>query len=284
MIVEKRKIFLITSLFYILIGLVIVFSFGLKQGIDLKGGVSWQVQGNFSEQVLRNFFRKDYPNVVIKSVGNNQFSIRLPSISEEQHQNYLTGLKKYGIKEISFENISPFIGTELRRKSLWAFFYGLVLIILYLAYSFRKTSWKINSFRYGLVSITCLIHDVIIPIVVMSLLGKFMSIEIDTKFIVALLFIIGYSVNNTIVVFDRIREKISNGNIKDITAIVNSSIKDSLARALNTSLTTFFVILPIIFIGPASLKYFVLTLTIGLFVGTYSSLILAPCLVYKKMV
>jgi len=281
--VEKRKIFLIITVFYIVLGIVLILSFGLTQGIDLKGGVSWQIKGDFDENILQRFFKKDFSNPVIKPMGEGKFSVRLPSISEKKHQEYLKDLEKYKVEEISFESISPFIGSELKHKFIKAFILGLFLIVFYLAYSFRKTSRRINSFRYGLVSVICLIHDVFVPIVIMAVLGRLFSVEIDTKFIVALLFIVGYSVNNTIVVFDRIREKISTGGFKDVKVIINSSVHDSLARAINTSLTTFFVILPIILFGPLSLRYFVLTLTIGLFVGTYSSLVIAPCLVYKKM-
>ena len=144
-----------------------------------------------------------------------------------------------------------------------------------MAYAFRKVSYPIKSFKYAFVGILCLFHDVIVPIGIMAFLGWRNGVEIDTNFIVALLFILGFSMHDTIVVFDRIRENLilthNKGNF-DFAAPINSAIRQTFARSVNTSLTAVLAIAPLYFIGPLSLKYFILTLMLGIIVGTYSSI------------
>ncbi len=284
-IIGHRNLFLTTGA--ILIILAIVLSLNLKPGIDLKGGTSWQIKfaRSVNQLKLRNFIQEisGYPNLSVRMLEDGSYLIRIPSISESEHKQYLESIKQeFGdMKEISFNSISPVIGRELRGKFIRAAIIALLAIILYLAFSFRKYSYQINSFKYGMVSIICLIHDILLPAGVMGFLGWKFSVEIDTQFIVALLFIIGYSVNDTIVLLDRFREKLSNLKRKeDLKYLLNLSIKETFMRSVNTSLTTILVLVAIYFIGPISLKYFVLVLIIGTLVGSYSSLVIAPSLLY----
>ncbi len=183
------------------------------------------------------------------------------------------------LEELRFDSIGPSIGQELKRKSIYAILFVLVAIILYIAWVFRKVSKPVASWKYGLSAIVALFHDVIIVLGVFVVLGKFFSMEINTPFVAALLTVLGYSVNDTIVVFDRIRENLPRSE-EDFAGTVNISVNQTIRRSINTSLTTLVVLLSILFFGGSTIRDFVLALCIGIFVGTYSSIFLAsPILV-----
>lgn len=283
-IIAHKKIFFSISGFLVLASVFVIFFFGLRQGIDLIGGTNWQIQfknaaANESDLKSSLIEISGYPNLIVKSLPEKNFLIKLPSISEENHQKYLLSLKeKFGeIEERSFESIGPIIGRELKRRFIWAFILGLLGIILYIAWAFRKISYRVKSWKYGLAGILCLFHDILIPTGLMAFLGWQQGIEIDTNFIVALLFILGYSINDTIIVFDRVRENLflAEGGRFDFAQIINASVKQTFARSINTSFTTILVLLALYFWGPISLKYFTLTLILGIFLGTYSSIFIA---------
>ena len=157
----------------------------------------------------------------------------------------------------------------------------LIMIILYIAFAFRKVSNPINSFYYGLMAVVALIHDVTLPAGVFAILGHYYGVEVDTLFVTALLTVLGFSVHDTIVVFDRIRENLkNNGNKNNFEAVVGASVNQTIGRSINTSLTVILVLLAIFFLGGESTKYFSLALLIGVAIGTYSSIFLAsPLLV-----
>lgn len=284
-IIENRKTFLFIGALLVVLSIFLIAFFGLKQGIDLKGGTSWQIRIASSEQEIRAVLSEaaDFKEITVRTLAKDVFLIKLPFISEQEHHKYLTALEnKLGpLEEMRFEKIGPIIGREIKGKFTRAAVLGILAIIFYLTFSFRKVSGQIKSFKYGLVSVFCLLHDILIPTGLMSFLGwKYMA-EIDTKFIVALLFILGYSVNNTIVLFDRIRENLSFfKSSQTLKEIINLSVKESVARSINTSLTTIFVLATLYFLGPFVLRYFFLTLFTGIVVGTFSSLFLAPCLLF----
>jgi preprotein translocase subunit SecF len=264
--------------------------FGVKQGIDLAGGTNWQIQienPEIKESDLKSVLVEtlSYSNLLVKALPEKNFLIRLPSISEENHQKYYQVLKeKFGeVKEQSFASIGPTIGKELKQRFIWAFLLGLLGIMLYVAWAFRKISYPIKSWKYGVIVILCGFHDIIIPVGLMAFLGWRQGVEIDTNFIVALLFILGYSINDTIVVFDRVRENLlltHNKSNFDFAGVINAAVKQTFSRSVNTSLTTVLAILPLYFIGPLSLKYFILTLVLGIIVGSYSSIFIASPLLY----
>lgn len=289
-IIKNRNIFFIFSGILILASIFSFFFFGVKEGIDLAGGTNWQIQINNSavnENNLKSALGEisGYSDLVIKPLPDKNFLIRFPSISEENHQKYFQALQtKFGdIKEQGFESIGPTIGQDLKQRFLWAALIGLLAILFYVAYAFRKVSYPVKSFKYAVIGIICLFHDVIIPVGIMAFLGWRNGIEVDTNFIVALLFILGFSMHDTIVVFDRIRENLilthNKGNF-DFAATINSAVKQTFARSVNTSLTAVLAISPLYFIGPLSLKYFILTLMLGIIVGTYSSIFIASPLLY----
>jgi preprotein translocase subunit SecF len=189
---------------------------------------------------------------------------------------------KFGaFTELSFESIGASIGAELTRKALWAFVINLFAISLYVAYAFRKVSHPVSSWKYALITLATLFHDGLIPVGLFAFLGYFMGIEVDTNFIVAILVVIGFSVHDTIVVFDRIRENLRIGKAsEDFGALVNRSINETIARSINTSLTLVIVLAVLFILGAASLKFFVLAMLVGTIAGTYSSIFVAsPLLV-----
>lgn len=284
-IISKKHIFLSASGIFVVVSIASILSFGLRQGIDLAGGTNWQFRTEkvVSEGELSEFLAKTlgHSNFTLRR-SEAAFSLRLGSVTEEAHQEYLSALKEqFGVEELIFESIGSSVGNELRKKSVWAAAFVLLGISLYVAWAFRKVSRPVSSWKYGLITLVTLAHDVIIPTGLLAFLGWRQGVEIDTNFIVALLVIMGFSVHDTIVVFDRIRENlfVYKGG-KPLTEIVNMSIKETIARSINTSLTLILVLLAILFWGPGTLFYFVLTILLGTTVGVYSSIFVAsPLLV-----
>ncbi len=291
-IIKYRYIFLSISGFLILAGIFSVAVFGLKAGVDFIGGTLWQIEltadiQKFTTNDLRDFFEKDLEikNAAVFPAENQSFLIRFGHISEEEHQSYLGKIKeKFGeAKELRYEAIGPTIGRELRNKAVLAVIFVLLGISFYVAYAFRKVSYPVKSWKYGFITLITLFHDVIIPTGFLAVLGWRYGVEFDTKFVVALLVIMGFSVHDTIVVFDRIRENLLlNRGRAELPEIVNDSIVQTIGRSINTSLTLVLVLTALFLFGPASLKYFVLTIMIGTIIGTYSSIFVAsPLLILR---
>lgn len=273
----------------VILSIASVFVFGLKPGIDLTGGTQWQVSFTEAPDTTAadvQVFLKDLSgsDVSVKKTDGNAILMRLPSIDEQTHQQYSFKLiQKFGkMDELSFSSIGPSIGSELRNKAIWAFILVLFGISIYIAYAFRKVSRPIRSWKYGTVALVTLFHDVIIPTGVLALLGHLKGIEIDTNFIVALLVVMGFSVHDTIVVFDRIRENIliARGKTFELGEVIDNSVRETFTRSVNTSITLVLVLLAMLFWGPSSLFYFVLTIMIGTIFGTYSSIFVASPLLY----
>lgn len=184
------------------------------------------------------------------------------------------------IEEKRFNSIGPVIGNELKKSAVWALIIALIAIVLYIGWAFRKVSRPISSFKYGIIATIALFHDVIITLGIFAVLGYFFNIEIGIPFVAALLTILGYSVNDTIVVFDRTRENLLRSGIDDFEEVVNKSVNETLIRSISTSFTTLLVLFSIFLFGGETIKYFVVALMIGVTAGTYSSIFIAsPLLV-----
>jgi preprotein translocase subunit SecF len=285
-VIGKRKIYLGISSVLVLVSLILILSFGLRQGIDLRGGTEWRLEvpsvtGEELQTALIEI--SGLTSIGVKRIGDEPV-LHLPPIDEETHQYYLDELRaRFGeINEMSFSSIGPTIGAELRRRAVWAIILVLISISAYVAFVFRKTSFKIRSWKYGLTTLITLFHDVSIPTGLLAVLGWWQGIEIDINFIVALLVVMGFSVHDTIVVFDRIRENliISRERRTPLAEIINHSVRETLARSVNTSLTLIFVLVALVLLGPPSLVYFVLTILVGTIIGTYSSIFVASPLLY----
>jgi len=287
-IISKKNIFLGFSSALMLISLVFVFFFGLKPGIDLRGGTQWQIEFKDTavlEETIAVVLKNTAGDAdfVIKRANDGSFIIRLPHVDEQKRQTFLNAFRTLGeFDEKSFSTIGPAVGSELRRKAIWAVLLAILCISLYIAWAFRKVSKPIKSWKYGIVTLITLLHDVIIPAGLLALLGRFKGIEIDTNFIVALLVIMGFSVHDTIVVFDRIRENliVNKGKNVPFRDIINFSVKETFVRSINTSLTLVLILLALLFVGPPSLFYFILTILVGTIFGIYSSIFVASPLLY----
>ncbi len=184
------------------------------------------------------------------------------------------------INEKRFDSIAPVIGNELKKRAIWAIVVALIAIVLYIGWAFRKVSRPVSSFKYGIIATIALFHDIIITLGVFSVLGYLYNVEIGIPFVAALLAILGYSVNDTIVVFDRTRENLIKSGIDDFEEVVNKSVNETLIRSLNTSFTTLLILTVLFLFGGATIKYFVVALIVGISAGTYSSIFIAsPLLV-----
>jgi len=288
-IVENRKIFYAISVIFIAISVIVLALWGLQFGIDFKGGSILEINYsvlpdlNLVSDALKPLKLND---LKISLLGSNGSVLRFRETDEATHQNIVKILaaeaekNKIQFEERRFSSIGPTIGAELKQKSIKAIIIVLLGISLYIAWAFRKVSQPISSWRYGVVTLIALFHDLIIPIGLFAYLGRFYGVEVGANFIVALLVILGFSVHDTIVVFDRIRENLKRYSQLSFMPLVSQSIRETIIRSLNTSLTVLLTLAALYVFGGESLKYFVLALMVGIFSGTYSSIfIAAPLLV-----
>ncbi len=288
-IVGHKKIWFTISIILVGIAVVAIATFGFKESAELKGGTLWEftVSGqNLSVSDVQNELANNL-HIADAQVNfdsaNQSFLVRFGNVDEQTHQQYVNELTTAwpSFRELSFQSISASVGADLRNKAIIAIILVLVGISLYIAFAFRKAQRPISSWKYGWITLLTLFHDVAIPAGMLAILGHFVNVQIDSNFIVALLVVMGFSVHDTIVVFDRIRENLLNHRGKvPFSTIINDSVNQTLARSINTSLTLILVLLALYFVGPADLKYFVLTLLVGVTTGIYSSIFIAsPALV-----
>ena len=281
--VGKRKWFFLISAVVIIPGLLSLIIFGLEPGVDFSSGSTMTLR--FDSPVDLGEFRKQliaegYDSSTIQRTGEGDFFIRLGELSPEQRQELIKNLESTFNTNITvrdYYSVSPVIATETARNAAIAVGVAAIFMLIYIAWAFRRMP---KPYRWGVCAIIALLHDVLIVMGVFSILGWLVGVQIDAMFITGMLTVVGYSVNNTVVVFDRIRENVSRGIGKDFETNVNTSIMETIARSLNTSLTTLFVILAILLFGGITIRYFVLVLLIGVIAGTYSSVLIAgPLLV-----
>ncbi|MFA6325101.1 MAG: protein translocase subunit SecF [Candidatus Paceibacterota bacterium] len=286
-VIKNKKIFLLISMTLVILSIVSLFVFGLKIGIDFKGGALMEVVYKDSRPVQvdlnTNLQSLDLGYISIQPTEEMGYIVKSRDLSEAEHSLLLSTLSNNGqneLEEKSFNSIGPSIGKELTNKAIVAIVLVSLAIICFIAFAFRKVSKPVSSWRYGLIAVISLLHDVIITVGFFSLLSYFKGVEVDSLLVVAALTVLGLSVSDTIVIFDRIRENLRNKIGSMFSEIVGKSLEQSYVRSISTSLTVILVLLCLFFFGPVSTKYFALTLTVGMFFGTYSSLFLAsPLLV-----
>ncbi len=276
-VLRKRIWFLIISLSMIIPGVIfLIISGGLRTGIDFTGGSSMQLQ--FSEAVTQEDLRtileqEGYINAVVQGMGENVYFLRTVTVDEENKARLLKSLEQTlspsGVQLLSFDTVSPLVADEIVRAAIWAVVAAAIGIFLYLWWAFRNVP---SPIRYGCAAIVALIHDVVIVIGVFAILGYLWEIEVNSMFLIAVLTIIGYSVNDTIVVFDRLRENIILYPNRQFDNNVSFSIFETLGRSLNTSFTLLFTLLALILFGGQTIREFLWVLLIGVIVGTYSSI------------
>lgn len=264
--------------------LVLTGMYGLKQGIDFTGGSLISVRFENRPTVIdveKALTSLELGGITIQPVGDLDMNVRTKTLDEETHQKITKSLNEsFGkVTELQYNAIGPTIGVELRQKSASALVIVFLAILAFIAWSFRKISAPVQSWKYGFIIIAAAAHDVVITVGLFAILGKFFNAEIGTPFIAAILTIMGYSINDTIVVFDRIRENLqkTSGTFEEI---VERSMHETVLRSFNTSMTTTLSLLAVYFFGGESIKEFALALIVGIIAGTYSSIFIAsPLLV-----
>ncbi len=282
-IIGHKNIFLTISGILVAAAIVLMIVFGFHEGIDFTGGALWQFKITPAPSVseIQDFFTSKLgvsENIVNFDPSSQTFLVRMPLTSEDAHHQYSASLSSEypSFTEESFQSVGPSVSGQLRQNSLIAILLVLVGISLYVAFAFRKVSRPISSWKYGIITLVTLFHDVSIPAGFLVILGKLKGVEIDTNSLVALLVIMGFSVHDTIVVFDRIRENLLlDRGRSDFGVVINNSVNQTMARSINTSLTLFLVLIALFIFGPITLKYFILTLLIGTIAGAYSSIFVA---------
>ena len=283
-ITKFRKLYFTFSGILIIASIFALALWGLRLGIDFKGGSL--LFGEFGqkspsrEEISTALKSLDLGELIIQSSGERGVILRFKEIDETKHQQLLAELNKIGgdFREKSFESIGPSIGRELSANAFKAIALVLVLIVGYIALVFRKVSYPLASWKYGVAALVALFHDVIIPLGLFAVLGRFYNIEISSGFIAAILTVLGYSVHDSIIVFDRIRENLIKHQGRSFDETVDKSVNQTFTRSLNTSLTVILVLLAIYFLGGESMKYIALVLMVGIAVGTYSSIFIGSTL------
>ena len=317
-VIKNRKIFLTISGILVSLSIIALFSWGLNFGIDFTGGSLLEVKFHGekpSAGEVRDELRDlNLGALIVQDTDNNSVILRFRDETSLSHENIMSRLESLSdslnydeadesqgalevgddgsvvidmseanpslVEELRFDSVGPSIGKELQSRSFNTIILVLVIIVLYIALVFRKVSRPVSSWKYGIAAIVALFHDVLIVLGIFAVLGKFYGTEINTPFIAAILTVLGYSVNDSIIVFDRIRESLPK-SVDNFKNTINKSINSVLVRSINTSFTTLLVLLAILFFGGESIRDFVLALAIGIFIGTYSSIFIAsPVLVW----
>mgnify|MGYP001557984354 CR=1 FL=1 len=289
-IINKKYWYFLFSALIILPGLWSLWRYGLKLSIDFTGGTLLELKispfakatgdkqnSNIktSTQSLKLLLTENKFDISsVQFTTNDTYLIRTKPLNKDDVLRIEETLKKtYSeVKEERVETVGPTIGRELTEKALWAIGMASIAIVCYLAYAFRKVPAPLSGWKFGVCAVTALIHDVIVVTGIFSLLGHYLNVEVDSLFVTALLTIIGFSVHDTIVVFDRIRENMRKMSGKSFAVIVNDSILQTLRRSINTSLTVIFTLLALLFFGGESIRWFIAALLVGIISGTYSSI------------
>lgn len=259
--------------------------FGLNFGIDFKGGSVLEV--SYTNRPAQNVVQGEvdslnYGPVSVRETGNDGYIIRLRSLSEQERVALINSLNasSTGANIKRFDSIGPILGRELQGKAIVSIILVIAAIVLFITFAFRKVSQPVSSWKYGIVAIVSLIHDVIVPIGFFSFFGHLYGFEVDTLFITAILVVLGFSVHDTIVVFDRVRENLKHNKDDSFEKVVGQSVSQTFTRSINTSVTVLLSLVVLYFYGAETTKDFALVLFVGILAGTYSSIFLgSPLLV-----
>lgn len=284
-IIAHRRVWYLLSGMLVMLSVIFIFVPGVRFGIDFTGGSLTEIAFELPVKTadLRSSLQAlGYQEATIQQTGDQGVLIRTKNLREEEHQALLNQLKeRHGeFEELRFDAIGPVIGNELRRTATLGVILTLVLIGLYVAWAYRKVTQPVAAWKYGVLTILAAFHDVIIAVGVFAVAGQMVGWEVGTSFVAAVLTILGYSINDTVVVLDRTRENLLKGIGESFADTVELSIHQTFWRSLNTTLTTVFALAAVFFFGGESTQPFAFALIVGIGVGAYSSLFLAsPLLV-----
>jgi preprotein translocase subunit SecF len=286
-IIGKKNWYYLFSLVIIIPGILSLILFGLNLSIDFTGGtrITYMLNKTVDKKTItrvEDVFRQEKVRFISIQPSGKQVLVRTALITQKENAILTKKLQKSisNLKQESFETIGPVVGAETTQKAFQSVIISSILILIYIAISFRKVPKPTNSWRFGIATIIALLHDVLVLVGIFSILGHFLSVEIDSLFITAVLTVMGFSVHDTIVVFDRVRENLQKVGGVSFEQVVNESILQTFVRSLNTSLTALLVLFALLLFGGESIHWFVLALLIGIASGTYSSIFnAAPILV-----
>lgn len=288
-ILGTRKIWYTVSGCLIVASIAAMIVYGFKLGIDFTGGSLLQIHYTSSRPdtavIVSQLQSLNIGEVIVQPTGDAGAVIKTQFLHNDQRQAVLQALGS-DVVEDSFESIGPAVGEELRKKALQAVFFVVVCIVVYIAWAFRGVSkGPVPSWAYGISAFIALLHDITIPLGVFAILGHYLDVEINVMFITAVLTILGFSVHDTIVVFDRIRENLRRSAQPTFGGIINESINNTMMRSLNTSVTVLLVLSVLLLFGGEAIRFFILALMIGITVGTYSSIFIASplLLIWEKI-
>ena len=309
-IIKHRKFFLTFSSTLTIIAILLWIMWGLNLGIDFTGGSLLEIEYSQERPAVSELNQTladlNLRGLKIQSIGDKGYVLRFQEIGEEVHQKVMAKLNQgtadkkepevkvennndlgintgqvkvetsssSQVSEKRFDSIGPAIGAELKTKAFYAIILVVIAIVIYIAVAFRKVSYPVSSWKYGVAAILALIHDIFVTIGIFVILGKYFGFEVNTPFVAALLTILGYSVNDTIVVFDRVRENLHKYE-GEFEEIVEKSIWETMARSINTIVTVELALLALLIFGGGVINDFVLPLLIGIFFGGYSSIFIA---------
>ncbi|OGJ43651.1 protein-export membrane protein SecF [Candidatus Peregrinibacteria bacterium RIFCSPLOWO2_02_FULL_48_14] len=288
-IIQQSKLWMSVSGVLLAIALIFMFTFPINWGLDFTGGSMLEIKTGteataetITDQILEveAAVTGDFGTPQVVSTDQGTFLIRLKHITDEQHAAIIAKLGT--VEEIRFTTVGPTIGETLKQKAGWALVFASIMIVLYIAFAFRKVPKEVSAWKFGATAIVALLHDILIVIGVFVVLGHYMDVEIDALFITALLTVMGFSVHDTIVVFDRIRENLRfREDNETLATTANKALNQTMARSINTSLCTLLTILALFIFGAESIRWFVFALIVGITAGTYSSIFIAsPLLVW----
>jgi preprotein translocase subunit SecF len=277
-IIQKRKIWFSIAIVLAIASVVALAMWSLKFGIDFTGGslqeLSFSGTTPTVTQIQDKLANLNLGGLVVQPEGNQGIILRFQNTENNIHTKILQQLGTSSVTELQFDSVGPSIGNELKQKTFYALIISIIIILMYIGFVFRKVSRPVESWKYGLCSVIALAFNILVVLGAFSVLGKLAGMEINAPFIAALLTILGYTINDTIVVFDRVRENLPKSDL-DFEGTVNMSINQTLVRSINTSSTVILVLIAIFLFGGESIKDFTLAMAIGVFVGTWSSIFLA---------
>lgn len=288
-IVDNRKIFYVISGILVGASILALVVWGLNLSIDFKGGAIIEISYSDGKptvsEIEKNLEKLNLGGYSIRPVGEMGYIIRTRALEEPERTTLFKALSFDNTRKINeerFDSVGPLLGKEAARKSLFSIILVIICIVLFITFAFRQVSEPVASWKYGLITVLALLHDVLIPTGVFAVLGRFQGVEVDTLFVTALLVVLGFSVHDTIVVFDRVRENLKINREtrakKLFEQIVGNSISQTFVRSINTSLTTILVLVVLFFVGADTTKLFSLALIIGIIAGTYSSIFIGSTL------
>ena len=276
-IIGRRKLWFTISIVLIVPGVIALALWGLKLGIDFKGGQVMELEGKLSQTEAKTLVESSGgKNISVTTTGDNKLLIRYTSGDEAQAETVRQKIEQdlkadSQTKIVSFESIGPSVSKDITKNALIAIILASIAIVLYIAFAFRNAPPPVSPLSFGVCAILAMLHDALFVIGMFAILGHFWGVEVDSLFITAVLTVIGFSVHDTIVVFDRIRENLRRYN-KPFEEVVNDSIIETFVRSVNTSLTVVITLLALLLFGGGSIHYFILALLLGIVSGTYSSI------------